>query len=186
MKSQNKYLLIKISPKLKGGLVEGNSKFEEKFSFRYKYGFDSENKVRDEDLLKKMKWNSLEVRSACDPEYLACDSFNLIYNPFIIDNSSHYVQAEFIPNELNQNIIEGFDVYLFVGDEKFIFFISNLKVYSFVISLVSFIIFLIRMKKIKEKNRVIEQNMIINLSCLVLLFNDPFYALVLYKPSITG
>lgn len=46
--------------------------------------------------------------------------------------------------------------------------------------------FLTRMGRISEKNRVVEQTMIITLSFLLLLFNDPFYATVLYKPTTLG
>lgn len=61
---------------------------------------------------------------------------------------------------------------------------SYLKAISFIISAIFFGFYIKRLKRVADNLRVKEQDMIYTLSILLLFYNDPFYAIVLVRPSI--
>jgi hypothetical protein len=122
--------------------------------------------------------------ATCDPKALKCGPVTLFYNPSLKSTGSSYFYIK-NAHSVEENLpIEKFELEYVTGDPAFITFLSALKTGSFIISCIFFAFYNFRLKKIPEGSRVVEQRMIFNLSILLLGFNDPFYAIIMYKPSV--
>lgn len=109
---------------MKPSQIEGDSKFKVNFKFKYRYEVRLNTKSRILEKEKKkiskknhkssQKYGYQEISSTvdCSPQTLVCDSFNLIYNPYIEKDTRHFLKVLFKPTEMNKNLIEGFDLYV--------------------------------------------------------------------------
>lgn len=71
-------------------------------------------------------------------------------------------------------------------NNKYTNFLLAVK-YSFMaISLITCIAYFWRLKKLAQAHWVIEQKFILTLSVMLIMFNDPFYALTLLNPNMAG
>lgn len=122
--------------------------------------------------------------ATCDAKNLRCGPVTMFYNPSLKSKGSSFFELKDVESVEENLPIEKIDFEYVTGDPAFITFLSGLKTASFIISAVFFAIYVIRLKKVPEVSRVVEQRMTFNLSILLLLYNDPFYAIIMYRPSV--
>ena len=172
-------MLIKITP-LVDSLI-GDEKFpiELKLDARYKIE-DSEGNVIPSQ--KKIK-----LKTDCYPgKETFCGPITLFYNPTLSVSGSYTVSLRSELDHDFEHMVKGYKLEFVTGDPSFITFMSKLKIFSFICSLIFFLVFYKKLQGIPKNMVVKEQKMIFTLSVLLLFYNDPFYAIILYHPSFVS
>lgn len=112
--SINKYLLVRLKPMLKPGVVEGDSTFDVDFSFSTSYRValaSAGNNTETQEIDKSLSNEQLKsFKVACSSSNLDCQKFPVIYNPFIEDSTDHTIKLTFTKNKFNRNLVKGFTV----------------------------------------------------------------------------
>lgn len=112
--SINKYLLVRLQPMLRAGVVEGESSFDVNFSFSTSYsvtaaslGDSSETKEIAKSLSDEQ---AKSFKVSCSSSTLECDTFPIIYNPFVEDSTDHTIRLTFTKDRFNRNLVQGFKI----------------------------------------------------------------------------
>ena len=131
-----------------------------------------------------LQFKTKKFTAKCDRKILRCGPVFFYYNPSIKALGSSKIDLKNVKSLEDNLPIEKISFEYITGDPKFISFLSGLKIGCFFISVLFLSFYYIKYKKVPVETRVIEQKMVLNLSLLVLGFNDPFYAIIMYKPSV--
>jgi Wnt-binding factor required for Wnt secretion len=80
-------------------------------------------------------------------------------------------------------VIEGLKLKITVGNPEFVRLITIVKYANFFLSLLCCYLFYKQMKHVPINLRVVEQSLIMRQSVLLVLFNDPLFAMIFYRPN---
>lgn len=84
---------------------------------------------------------------------------------------------------LAKGVLEGLNIRVKVGNPEFVQSITLVKYIIFFTSLLCCYLFHKQMKHVPINLRVIEQTLILRQSILLVLYNDPLFAMIFYKPN---
>ena len=139
--------------------------------------------VYDDKTVSNNSWKrTMGKKVQCPKGERRCKSYSIYYNPSIKNLGSFTFRLKAI-EALYDKGLDGFEIKVTTGCPKFVKFVSFLKNTYFFISFFFFIIFLLKLKKLSKEKWIIEQEMIKKISIMLILLNDPFYAIIMYKPT---
>lgn len=151
------------------------------YELHFERKFDSEAKgsvsIHQPKLKAQFKC-SADPRSACDPiqmlyvPQLGLETTNL-HVEFVLKNDTTAADFPF----------EGVSFSSKTGNPEFVELLTTTKYTLFLISLVSGVVFYRRLRAIPAHMRVIEQKLLLRQTVLLVLYNDPFYAMIFYSPN---
>lgn len=128
----------------------------------------------------------LKQRIDCKRGETVCSPFTLFYIPQFTEEykSSKLVvqQISFEGNPLDNLPVESLQLKVKTGNPEIVSVMSTTKQILFFLSVLQWFFFKRNLKKIPVRVRVIEQKLISRQGWLLILLNDPFYALMFYKP----
>jgi Wnt-binding factor required for Wnt secretion len=84
---------------------------------------------------------------------------------------------------IKKGSLEGLEIKIKVGNPDFVQLITLVKYIIFFVSLLSCCLYYKQIKHIPINLRVIEQKLLLRQSILLVLFNDPLFAMIFYKPN---
>jgi Wnt-binding factor required for Wnt secretion len=122
----------------------------------------------------------------CSEEGTDCDSFTLFYIPQINLNAADISITFKLLNHaaaLRDGAIQGVDFSVKTGNPPFVNIITTSKYLLFFVSFVSLLTFIVQLRKLSAGIRVIEQTLVLRQGILLVLLNDPFYAMIFYSPN---
>jgi hypothetical protein len=122
----------------------------------------------------------------CNEEGSDCASFNLFYIPQINLKAADISISFKLLNHatvVREDAIAGVDFTVKTGNPPFVNIITTGKYLLFFVSLVSVAAFYLQLRKLPAGVRVIEQMLILRQGLLLVLLNDPLYAMIFYSPN---
>lgn len=114
-----------------------------------------------------------------------CESIVMLYMPQLGLETTN-LQVEFIlKNDTNvPNFpFKGVTFTTKTGNPEFVRLLTTTKYVLFCISLITGIWFYRKLRSIPLHMRVVEQKLLLRQSVLLVLYNDPFYAMIFYSPN---
>jgi hypothetical protein len=130
------------------------------------------------------KWETKLFKTKCDPRSLKCEPITIYFDPHLKVIGSSVLEIKNVWNLNTVYMIEKFELTYTTSEPSFTHLMSITKVSFFALSLVSLVIFWMKLKKVSPEARTWEQGMVLKLSVLLLGYNDPLYAIILYSPTI--
>ena len=107
---QSKFLLVQIQPSIKPDTIQGEGKFELKFDFDYSYEKIPIKKGKNDDSEPQKFEHSKEITVECYSKSNICDTFNLIYDANMVENTDIKIKIETRLTDLNRNLVDGFNL----------------------------------------------------------------------------
>ncbi len=109
----------------------------------------------------------------------------MFYLPQIDDDGNIQVKItiQSFAEQMNQTDLDGIRFNVKTGNPEFVKPITSAKYILFFFSLIVGIWYWCSIKAIPSNLRVIEQSLITRQSILLVLYNDPFFALIFYSPN---
>lgn len=101
-------------------------------------------------------------------------------------NAKHYrIQIELIETDF-LNRFSHMEFYVFKGNPVIFSLIVGFRYTFFILSILTSIVYILHLLKIKSANRTIEHNLWAILGISLIFFNDPIFGLVLVNPTKTN
>jgi Wnt-binding factor required for Wnt secretion len=127
----------------------------------------------------------LHAKFKCsDDKQKECEAVQMLYVPQLgLETTS--LQVEFILKNATGSTEFPFEAVRFTsttGNPEFVQLLTTTKYVLFCISLVAGVWFYRKLKAIPNHMRVVEQKLLLRQSILLVLYNDPFYA-IFYSPN---
>ncbi len=177
MSSLNQFLIIS------GEAYRGDQADNDSFSFELTYqvriqGLDAEEKlVEESDSLHKHK-----VDITCREGYKYCDIVVFFFFPQIRE-SAYNISIEIVIDQKFKSEIEGITFYSTKFNPDYTNFLLCLRYSCLGVSVIFFIFYLMFFVNIPKRLRTFEHKYIFWLMVLLVLFNDPLYAVTVLKAS---
>jgi Wnt-binding factor required for Wnt secretion len=136
--------------------------------------------------LMPLQHPELNAKFKCsDGKQQECEAVQMLYVPQLgLETTS--LQVEFILKNSTTNTefpFEGVQFMSTTGNPEFVQLLTTTKYVLFCISLIAGIRFYRKLKAVPAHMRVVEQKLLLRQSILLVLYNDPFYAMIFYSPN---
>lgn len=151
------------------------------FELHFERKFDSEAKGLVSLHQPKLK---AIFKCSADPKK-SCDPIQMLYVPQLgLETTNLHVEF-LLKNDTNSADFpfEGVVFSSKTGNPEFVQLLTTTKYTLFFFALISGIIFYRKMKAVPLHMRVVEQKLLLRQSILLVLYNDPFYAMIFYSPN---
>lgn len=186
MTPQHRYILIEATPKTKAklGKESNETKLPPNLSFDRTLTTSLSNESKTLSTIeKKLQCNEGRFGSPTEGD---CSSFTMLYEPQIGSNEGSLLfgfKVQDFDASVKDSGLEGILFSAKMGNPTFVQAVTLAKYVLFFLSLICGIWFYRGLKSVPSNLRVVEQSLIMRQSVLLILFNDPFYAVIFYSPN---
>lgn len=141
------------------------------------------NLTSDSSLLKPVNATRLAIDTGCSSGKQDCSTITTLYIPQLGVEDMKAKVTLTVTNNTAVDYLEGLQLRIKTGNPDFVRTITSAKYFVFFLSLLTGYFYYRQWKLIPINLRVVEQQLILRQSALLLAFNDPFYALIFYSPN---